>query len=83
MDIPLPEVLSAGSAVVATSIAFSRLFFTRIAHLENILSKSIQKLNGTVAELDKRLAVNSCIIDRFLEEGCHGTKRNKASHKCD
>jgi hypothetical protein len=29
------------------------------------------------------LAVNTCIIDKFLEEGCHGYRRNKTTHTCD
>jgi hypothetical protein len=81
MEIPLSDVISAGGAVIATSVAFSKMFFSRITVLEASLTQSIQHLTETVTELDKRLAVNSCIIDRFMEEGCYGTKRNKETHQ--
>ena len=74
MEIPLPEVLSAGGAIAATSIGFTKYFSTKFRRMETVLSK----LNDSVVELDKRLAVNNCIIDNFLkEECCHGHRRNK------
>ena len=73
MDIPLPEVLSAGGAIAATSIGFTKYFASRFGRMETVLSK----LNNSVVELDKRLAVNSCIIDNFLKGECHGYQRNK------
>jgi hypothetical protein len=73
MDIPLPEVISAGGAIAATSIGFTKYFSSKFGRLETVLSK----LSDSVVELDKRLAVNSCIIDNFLKEECHGHRRNK------
>jgi hypothetical protein len=73
MEIPLPEVISAGGAIAATSVVFTKYFSQKFGRLETVLSK----LSDSVIELDKRLAVNSCIIDTFLKEECHGHRRNK------
>jgi len=73
MEIPLPEVISAGGAIAATSVVFTKYFSSKFGRLETVLSK----LSDSVVELDKRLAVNSCIIDNFLKEKCHGHRRNK------
>lgn len=81
MDIPLPEIVSAGSAIVATSFGFSKIFFARLTKLETLFSNTIEKLSGTIAELDKRLAVNSCIIDNFMEYN-NGHLRNDKIDKC-
>jgi len=75
MEIPIPEIMSAGGAILATSIGFSKMFFTRMDQIETKLTKSIDKLNNTVSELDKQLAVNSCIIEKFIEE--HNNGRHK------
>jgi hypothetical protein len=83
MDIPLSEVLAAGSAIAATSIGFTKVFFNKLALIEDRFSGAVDRLTTSVNELDKRLAVNSCIIDKFLEEGCHGHRRNKKISTCD
>jgi hypothetical protein len=82
MEVPLPELLSAGSAIVATSFGFSKIFFARLTKLEGLFTNTIEKLTGTIAELDKRLAVNSCIIDNFMEFNNHGHHRNDKIDKC-
>jgi len=76
MDIPLSEVLSAGGAIAATSIGFTRFFVGKLTRIETRLSGAIEKLSGSMNELDKRLAVNSCIIDNFMKEECRGHRRN-------
>ncbi len=73
MEIPLPEVISAGGAIAATSIGFTKYFTSKFGRMEKVLLK----LNESVVELDKRLAVNSCIIDNFLKGECNGHRRNK------
>ena len=83
MEIPLSEVIAAGSAIVATSIGFTQVFFNKLSTIEERFTSAVDKLNSSVNELDKRLAVNTCIIDKFLEEGCHGYRRNKTTHTCD
>ena len=80
MDIPLPEILSAGSAIVATSFGFSKMFFNRLNTLEKSFGSSMEKLTTSLNEIDKRLAVNSCIIDKFLEGCAHGNRRNSQTH---
>ena len=75
MEIPLPEVISAGGAIAATSVVFTKYFSSKFGRLETVLSK----LSDSVVELDKRLAVNSCIIDNFLKGECHGYRRDKKS----
>ncbi len=78
MDVPLSELLSAGGAIAATSVGFTGFFLNRLSSIETKFSGSIEKLTGSLVEIDKRLAVNSCIIDNFLkEECCHGHRRNK------
>ncbi len=76
MDIPLPEILSAGSAIAATSFGFTKLLFGRLEKIEQKFGSSIDKLNVSLSEIDKRLAVNSCIIDKFMEGCSHGNRRN-------
>ena len=76
MDIPFTEVASAGSAIIATSIGFSKLFFNRLNTLEKSFGASMEKLTTSLNEIDKRLAVNSCIIDKFLEGHNYGNHRN-------
>jgi hypothetical protein len=87
MDIPLSEVISAGGGIIATSFGASRLFFSRLAKIEDKFASAIDKLTTTVSELDKRLAVNSCIIDKFMEQGdSHGFswhRRNKKTDRSD
>lgn len=73
MEIPLPEVISVGGAIAATSLGFTRYFACKFGRLEIVLSK----LSDSMNELDKRLAVNSCIIDNFMKEECRGHRRNK------
>lgn len=82
MEVPLSEVISAGGAIVATSFGASKLFFARLAKVEDRFSVAIERLSTTVQELDKRLAVNSCIINNFLE-GCHGNTRNRGNKTTD
>jgi hypothetical protein len=79
----LSEVIAAGSAIVATSIGFTKVFFNKLSTIEERFTFAVDKLNSSVNELDKRLAVNTCIIDKFLEEGCHGNRRNIATNPCN
>lgn len=67
VDIPLSEVISAGGGIIAASIGASKLFFARLVKIEDRFSAALEKLTTTVTELDKRLAVNSCIIDKFMQ----------------
>jgi hypothetical protein len=84
MDIPLSEVISAGGGIIATSFGASRLFFAKMARIENKFASAIDKLTTTVVELDKRLAVNSCIIDQFMEQGgWHGITGHRRNKKID
>lgn len=84
MEIPLSEVLSAGGGIIATSIGASKLFFSKLAKVEDRFALAIEKLTTTVTELDKRLAVNSCIIDKFMQEGgCYGISRDRRNKKTD
>lgn len=77
MDVPLSELLSAGGAIAATSVGFTGFFLNRLSTIETKFSGSIEKLTGSLVEIDKRLAVNSCIIDNYLKEECHGHRRDK------
>jgi hypothetical protein len=44
--------------------------------LESSFTDSITRLTTSLNEIDKRLAVNSCIIDQFMKGGCvHGRKK--------
>jgi hypothetical protein len=75
--IPVNEIISACSGILTTGLVFSKMFFSRITKLETSFSDSITKLNSSLNELDKRLAVNSCIIDQFMKGGCvHGRKKD-------
>jgi len=77
MDVPLSELLSAGGAIAATSVGFTGFFLNRLSSIETKFSGSIEKLNDSLTEIDKRLAVNSCIIDNYLKGECNGHRRNK------
>ncbi len=77
MDVPLSELLSAGGAIAATSVGFTGFFLNRLSSIETKFSGSIEKLTDSLVEIDKRLAVNSCIIDNYLKERCDGYRRNK------
>lgn len=70
-DIPIRDIISAGGGIVTTFVVLSKLFFSRIAKLEVSFSLTIEKLTSSINELDKRLAVNSAIIDQFIKGGCH------------
>jgi hypothetical protein len=76
MEIPLPEILSVGSAIAATSFGFTKFLFGRLEKIEMKFGTSIDKLTVSLSEIDKRLAVNSCIIDKFMEGCAHGNRRN-------
>jgi len=72
MDIPIRDIISAGTGIVTTFIVLSKIFFSRIARLEVSFASTIEKLTTSINELDKRLAVNSAIIDQFMKGGCYG-----------
>ena len=75
--LPISEIFSACSGILTTGVVFSKIFFSRITKLETAFSESITKLNASLNEIDKRLAVNSCIIDQFMKGVCiHGRKKD-------
>lgn len=76
MDIPISEIISAGSAIAATSFGFTKLFFNRLEKVETKLGGSVDRLASSLVEIDKRLAVNSVIIEKFMEGCKHGNRRN-------
>lgn len=77
-DIPIRDIITASSGVVTTTIVLSKIFFSRITKLETTFTITIDKLTSSLIEIDKRLAVNSTIIDTFLKGGCiHGRSTSK------
>jgi hypothetical protein len=74
LDIPLSEIISAGGAIAATSLGFTKILFGRLEKVENKFGMSIDKLSLSLVEIDKRLAVNSCIIEKFMEGCKHGNR---------
>jgi hypothetical protein len=75
--LPVNEILSTCSGILTTGLVFSKMFFSRISKLETAFSDSILKLNTSLNEIDKRLAINSCIIDQLMKGGCiHGRKKD-------
>jgi len=74
--IPVNEIISACSGIITTGVVFSKMFFARVTKMESSFTDSIQRLTTSLNEIDKRLAVNSCIIDQFMKGGCvHGRKK--------
>lgn len=73
--IPFTEIISSVASIIATGAMFSKMFFTRIKEVEQSLSIPIHRLSDSLNEIDKRLAVNSTIIEQFMKGGCiHGRK---------
>lgn len=66
MDVSLTEFVSVGSAIAASSFAIAKMVARRIGIVEKTFSDAIHKLNDNLVRIDKRLAVNSAIIDRFM-----------------
>jgi hypothetical protein len=76
MDVQISEIISGACGIVATSIGASKLFFSRLSKIEDRFSDAIEKLEKTVQELDKRLAVNSVVIKNFMEN-CNGSRSRR------
>jgi len=70
-ELPIGEIVSVVSGIVTTAIVLYKISFLRIAKLELSFSTSIEKLTSSISELDKRLAVNSAIIDQFMTGVCY------------
>lgn len=71
MDIPLPEIISGMTAIAATSFTFVRYLFKKLETFEQKFTASILKLSDIITDIDKRLAVNTILIekiDQFIEE---------------
>jgi len=76
-ELPIGEIVSVVSGIVTTAIVLYKISFSRIAKLELSFSTSIEKLTSSISELDKRLAVNSAIIDQFMTGVCYARDSSK------
>ena len=69
IEVPIDNLIACGGSIVATTFTFSKMFFTRLNRIEKNFGDAIEKLNENLNALDKNLAVNSAIIDRYMKGG--------------
>jgi hypothetical protein len=83
VQLSIPELVSLIVAVIATVLTLLKAISNRISGVEKALTEAIHHLNDNLARIDKRLAVNSAIIDRVIctkGEMKYGYRANRETH---
>jgi hypothetical protein len=79
MDLAINDLLTCAGSILASSIAFSKIFLNRMEKLEDRLTISIEKMTDQITDLKSGLAANTTIINHYLGD-LNGDHRNKKTY---
>ncbi len=79
MDLAINDLLTCAGSILASSIAFSKIFFNRMEKIDDKLTTSLDKMAEQITELKSGLAANTAIINHYLGD-LNGDFRNKKTY---
>lgn len=55
------------STIVITGLSISKIFFKRVDTIETTFVASIRRINESIINLEKGIAINTALIDQILK----------------